>query len=87
MLYITAEGIVCPLLTHLLALKYGENDLIKAMALGLRAIDDGKQFINTLFFYKYIKKILDTAIETDTEIFVSKQVMKKFNIEEWIKLI
>lgn len=72
---------------YLLALKYGENNLIKATAIALNAIDEGKKFAGVSFFYKYIKKILDNAVESNNEVKVSSAINRKYNINEWMKLI
>jgi hypothetical protein len=72
---------------YLLALRYSDDNLIKAMALGLQAYENGRVFSNIIYFYRYIRKILDNAEENRTKIEIQKNVEIKYNIQEWLKLI
>lgn len=85
--YFPKLGIKSYKVIYLLALRYGDDNVIKSIAIGLHAIDEGKKFANINFFYKYIKTILDKAEQSGNDIKLPRDINQKYSVDEWLKLI
>lgn len=71
---------------YLLSMKYGENNMIKAVAQGLFRMKSGKAFSKQIYFYKYILKILDSAAKEGKDVSISELVMEQYNVNQWCEL-
>lgn len=69
---------------YLLTLKYGEENMIKAVAYTLFQMNSGKRFSKLVYMYKFIKKILDNAEKKGEPVSISELISEQYEINKWI---